>query len=69
MDLQALTARLELATGFQERQQLARDTAAAAEIEELGQIARLLGHDAETVRLGAIEILAAARFRQALRHL
>ena len=68
MDLPTLEARLELAE-FKERRALAAEVARSATPEDLAQIARLLGHDQEPVRLGAIEILALARFRPALKHL
>lgn len=68
MDLPTLEARLELAE-FKERRALTAEVAKSATPEDLKNIARLLGHDQESVRIGAIEILALARFRPALKHL
>lgn len=68
LDIQNLIARLEHSS-FGQRQALAKEVARDATSEELPAIARLLGHGSENVRIGAIEILEAAGFRQALRHL
>lgn len=68
IDVQALSAELELAS-FQQRQALVQRVVQAADARLLAEIAKLLGHSVEAVRVGAIEILEAARFRPALRHL
>jgi hypothetical protein len=68
LELQTLVARLEH-SGFGQRQTLVAEIARDATREDLAAIVRLLGHDSEAVRIGAIEILEAAGFRQALRHL
>ena len=68
MDLQTLSARLEMAN-FKERRKLAAEAAKDASPEDLEQITRLLGHEQEPVRLGAIEILALAKFRKAIKYL
>lgn len=65
MELQRLISMLERAT-FQERQAVAAAAARTATPASLRQIARLLVHPHQPVRLGAIEILAATRFRPAL---
>ena len=49
--------------GFGLREQLAQTTAATATPKDLVAMCALLMHDNENVRLGAIEILAAANFR------
>lgn len=66
MDLTKLTAQLELASSFAERQKLVAAAAQDATQPELKEIARLLNHKVENVRLGAIEILEATRFRPVL---
>jgi S1-C subfamily serine protease len=66
MDLTKLTAQLELASSFAERQKLVAAAAQEATPIELKEIARLLNHRVENVRLGAIEILEATRFRPVL---
>ncbi len=63
--LETLRARLELAS-FQERQTLVTQVAQSATESELNGVGRMLNDRSETVRLGAIEILEAARFRPAL---
>lgn len=68
MDIQNVTARLEHSS-FGQRQELVQEVARDATAEDLAAVARLLGHGSETVRIGAVEILEAAGFRQALRHL
>ena len=65
MELQRLISMLERAT-FQERQAVAAAAARTATPASLRHIARLLEHPRQPVRLGAIEILAATRFRPAL---
>jgi hypothetical protein len=67
-DLKTLITRLEY-SNFGQRQTLVEETVRVAGAEELAAIARLLGHESEAVRIGAIEILEAAGFHQALRHL
>lgn len=69
MNLDRLTARFELCASFKERQQLALEAVEQLERGEYVDITRLLGHEVEGVRLGAIEILRAARFRPALKFL
>ena len=69
MDLDRLTAQLALATSFRDRSELARQAATDMQPGELGKVVRLLGQDVETVRLGAIEVLRAARFLPALKPL
>lgn len=66
MELTKLTAQLELASTFAERQKLVAAAAQEATQPELKEIARLLNHRVENVRLGAIEILEATRFRPVL---
>jgi S1-C subfamily serine protease len=65
MDLTKLTAQLELAS-FADRQALVAAAAQEVSPPELKEIARLLNHRVENVRLGAIELLEAARFRPVL---
>ncbi|WP_045118323.1 S1 family peptidase [Haliangium ochraceum] len=66
MNLPKLTAQLELAASFSDRQALVEAAAAEASPAELKEIARLLNHRVLAVRLGAIEILERARFRPVL---
>jgi S1-C subfamily serine protease len=66
MDLTKLTAQLELASSFADRQTLVAAAVQEVSPPELKEIARLLNHRAENVRLGAIEILEAAKFRPVL---
>jgi hypothetical protein len=68
LDLKTLITRLEHSS-FKQRQTLVEETVGVAGAGELAAIARLLGHESEAVRIGAIEILEAAGFHQALRHL
>ncbi|WP_428269761.1 trypsin-like peptidase domain-containing protein [Haliangium sp.] len=65
--MQKLSAQLELASSFAERQKLVVAAAQEASPDELKQIARLLNHKIEAVRLGAIQIFEKARFRPVLR--
>lgn len=69
MSQHALVAKLERAVTLQDRRAVARVVAKRATPAVLAGIARLLGHPVESVRLGAIEILAEARFRPALHSL
>ncbi|MCG8419425.1 MAG: serine protease [Proteobacteria bacterium] len=69
MDIETLAAKLELAEGWKERHKLVRDAAKRASRADLEDITRLLGHQIAPVRLGAIEILTATRFRPSLKHL
>ncbi len=66
MNVDALAVAFEHA-GFLERRELAAATARQASPEALRTIAGLLRHEALPVRLGAIETLAEARFRPAMR--
>jgi S1-C subfamily serine protease len=66
MDLTKLTAQLELASSFADRQALVAAAVQEVSPPEHKEIARLLNHRAENVRLGAIEILEATRFRPVL---
>lgn len=66
MDLTKLTAQLELGSSFAQRQKLVAGAARGATPSDLKEIARLLNHRVDAVRLGAIEILEAARFRPVL---
>ena len=68
MDLETLAAKLELAEP-KERRKLSAETAKDASQDDLPKIVKLLGHAQEPVRLGAIEILAMAKFRPALKYL
>ena len=66
MELTQLINALQIAT-FGERETIAATAAQIATIEELKHIARLLTHTSRPVRLGALEIVRASRFRPALR--
>lgn len=67
-DLGALYRRLERAT-FSQREQIAEEVVRETPAGELGELARGLLHPQQGVRLGVIEILRRARYRDALQGL
>ena len=69
MDLETLAAKLEVTETVKERRALTAKVAREATPDDLAGITRLLGHAQGPVRTGAVEILAVAQFRPALKHL
>ncbi len=67
-DLGALYRRLERAT-FLQREQIAEEVVRETPAGELGELVRGLGHPQQGVRLGVIEILRRAGYREGLRSL
>jgi hypothetical protein len=68
LDLEALYRKLEFSS-FSQREQIAGEVIAATAREELGPLVRGLEHPHANVRLGIIEILRRATYREGLRKL
>nr|MBA3499955.1 hypothetical protein [Deltaproteobacteria bacterium] len=68
MDLEALYRKLEFAS-FSQREQIAGEVVRDVPRDELGPVVRGLEHPHRGVRLGIIEILRRAEYREALRKL
>jgi len=68
MDLDALYRKLEFAS-FSQREQIAADIVRDVARDELGPLVRGLEHPHPSVRLGVIEILRRATYREGLRKL
>jgi hypothetical protein len=68
IELEGLYRKLEHAT-FSQREQLAEEVARATPHDELAPIVRGLGHPLPNIRLGVIEVLRRAGYREAMRKL